>query len=743
LEAAAAYHCLVVLGDPGSGKSTFINYLTLCLATSPKIDGFGDRLPCQVNGLASKIPIPVILRDFAVWLPDDVKKAEAGHLWDFICDRLDSQKLAFAADVLEDALEKGQAIVLLDGLDEVPTREKRSQVRDAVCALAARYDQSRFIVTCRILSYQNRKWQLSADDFPVLELAPFDEHKVDAVIKVWYNDLRRLNVVETAAKADHLAQRLKVAVRRKDLWRLASNPLLLTVMALVHTHKGRLPDARSLLYEETVDILLWRWEQVKNTGGEALPRLQELLLEAGRADVDLKIKLWRVAFEAHGKSNPEDSDALADIQEWELTKALADLHPAKSKDWADLVIKTIKLRAGLLLEREPEVYAFPHRTFQEYLAGAHLSSQSAFAQKASALVEKGAFWREVVLLAVGRLVYLSGDSDKPLALVGELCPSTITDKESAWRKVWMAGEVLVEIGLNRVRDSNLGNDLADRVTNKLVELIQKGRLEVKERVVAGNVLGRLGDPRFNPLKQFLPDDADSGFAEIPAGPFLMGSDENKDRDASKNEFPQHSVELSTYAIARYPVTVAQFRSFLEAIGERPDDLWQKYNKTDNHPVVMVTWHDAFKYCKWLTEILNKQGWKVRLPTEAQWEKAARGTDGRIYPWGDQADPEKANYRDAGIGATSPVGCFPSGASPYGMSDMSGNVWEWCWNWYADYPSEDAIDPAGPPHGSDRVVRGGSWLYVARGCRAADRSRDASDERYWRYGFRLVLLRGQK
>ncbi|MDM8550093.1 NACHT domain-containing protein [Desulfobacterales bacterium HSG2] len=566
LEAAVNNRRLVILGDPGSGKTTFVSHLTLCLASHA-----GEGQACQLSHWpedeADITPIPVVLRDFALWLPENERKAEPGHLWKFIVSRLDSLELARAADVLKDALEKGKAVLLLDGLDEIPTQEKRRFVRDAVTAFAERYENSRCIVTCRVLSYQNREWQLNQDDFPVFELAPFDEKKVEAFISAWYEDLSRLNVVKTE-EAEGLARRLLTAVRRPDLWRLAGNPLLLTVMALVNTHKGRLPEARALLYEETVDILLWRWEQIKTTGEERLPRLRKLLLDAGRADVDLKKLLWRLAFEAHGKKEREKSGSLADITEWELSKALAGLHPEKSLDWATRVIETVRLRAGLLLEREPGIYSFPHRTFQEYLAGAHLSSQADFAKKASALAETGSFWREVILLAVGRLVYLAGDSDKPLALVGELCPAEADDNETAWRKAWLAGDVLLEVGMNRAEDSVLGRDLAKRVRKRLADLIQTGRLEAKERVASGDTLAKLGDPRFNPDLWYLPDDEELGFVRIPAGEFLMGSDKERDKDAEDNELP-HTVELSEYQIARYPVTAAQFRAFVQDSGYQP------------------------------------------------------------------------------------------------------------------------------------------------------------------------------
>ncbi len=740
LEAAADNRRLIILGDPGSGKSTFVNHLALCLATYYTDVSLADQLIGWPGDEADIIPIPVILRDFASQIPCS-KKAEVGHLWEFIKERMKSQNLDFAEAALENALNRGKAIVLLDGLDEIPMQEKRTFVRDAVTAFARRYEKSRFIVTCRVLSYQNPEWKLDEKEFPVFELAPFDEKKIDTFIDAWYEDLLRLNVIKTADERNILAKRLRDAVRHPDLSRLAPNPLLLTVMALVHTHKGRLPDNRALLYEETTDILLWRWDHVKTVDEKS--GLQELLHEAERADVDLKKLLWRLAFEVHGKSEGKGGD-LADIKEWDLENALAALHPQKSKDWAGQVIRTIKMRAGLLLEREPGVYSFPHRTFQEYLAGAHLSSQADFAKQASALVETANFWREVVLMAVGRLVYLSGDSDRALVLAIELCPFKTEDDEATWRKVWMAGEILAEIGTNRLYDSNLGTELSNRVTGKLVTLLEKGRLEPKERVSAGNILGCLGDPRFNPDMFYLPDGKELGFVKTPRGKFIMGSDMDKDQDAIDSEFPQFEVKLSEYWIAKYPVTVAQFTAFARDSGFSLDEKWHAYNKVDNHPVVTVSWDDAVKYCEWLTEKLKQKGyadWKIQLPAEAQWERAARGDDRRIYPWCGKFDAEKLNCYETLIGKTSPVGCFPGGNSFYGLSDMSGNVSEWCSDWYGEYHSEPVNDPAGPESGATKVLRGGSWLHFARQCRSANRDDDAPESRYESVGFRVS--RGKK
>jgi formylglycine-generating enzyme required for sulfatase activity len=771
LEAAINNHRLVLLGDPGSGKSTFVNHVTLCLAVhnlEPEA-GWLDRLPGWPTQEDAVIPIVVILRDFARWLPERVTHAEPRHLWDFILSRLEAQNLAFAVKPLCQSLEAGQAVLLLDGLDEIPTQARRSFVRDAVMAFAGRYPHIRLVITCRTLSYQDPAWQFAG--VSAFELAPFDEKKIDHFIGAWHDELARLGVM-TTEEARGLAGQLRQAVRRPDLWRLAPNPLLLTVMALVHTHKGRLPDARALLYEDTVDILLWRWEEIKAGSGTTVPHLRRLLLEAGRTDVDLKRVLWELAFQAHRQA--ESQEALADIGELRLQKALAELHPQGSLDWAHQVIQAMKLRAGLLLERAPEVFAFPHRTFQEYLAGAHLSAQADFARQSARLVAEGAFWREVVLLAVGRLVYLSGDTDKPLALVGELCPHRAGEDEIAWRQAWLAGEALVEMGLNRVRDSALGRDQAERVRHRLVDLIQQGRLSSGERAAAGRTLARLDDPRFRASAWHLPDEPLLGFVKIPAGSFSMGTGEEEIPALTEQfgesewykyevEAPRHEIELGTYYLARYPVTVAQFGVFVEAGGyqspcywreaqaadvwrdgrvkgfsdnvprDRPYDFGEPFN-LPNHPVGGVTWYEALAYCRWLTErlrgwedmpeplarLLREEGWQVRLPTEAEWEKAARGSDGRTFPWGDEADPDRANYGDTGIGSPSAMGCFPGGGSPYGVLDMAGNVWEWCHSLYEPYPYDPQDGREDLKAEGMRVLRGGSFHYDQWFVRCASR-----------------------
>jgi formylglycine-generating enzyme required for sulfatase activity len=284
------------------------------------------------------------------------------------------------------------------------------------------------------------------------------------------------------------------------------------------------------------------------------------------------------------------------------------------------------------------------------------------------------------------------------------------------------------------------------------------------RAAAGDALGRLGDPRFRADAWYLPDEPMLGFVEVPEGTFLMGSEKEQDPEAYDDELPQHPVKLSIYYIAHYPVTVAQFRAFVEDSEYQPRDT-DSLRGLDNHPVVYVTWHDAQAYCAWLTEqlraweatpeplgsLLGEGGWQVRLPTEAEWEKAARGTDGRVFPWGGEPDPNRANYSNTGIASTSAVGCFPGGASPYGVLDLSGNVWEWTQSlWGKGSAEPDFKYPYDPKDGREdlqagdnirRVLRGGAFYLNERCVRCARRSR--SDPNFWGrdVGIRVVVAPG--
>lgn len=231
---------------------------------------------------------------------------------------------------------------------------------------------------------------------------------------------------------------------------------------------------------------------------------------------------------------------------------------------------------------------------------------------------------------------------------------------------------------------------------------------------------------------------------IPAGEFLMGSDKTKDPDAYDDELPQHRVNLGEYWLGKTQVTVEQFALFVKTTGYAADANTARAGK-EKHPVSYVSWNDAAAFCKWLAGVSKL---KVRLPSEAEWEKGARGTHGRIYPWGNQAiSSSRANYASifrlfkamVSDADTTPVGTYsPAGDSPYELQDMSGNVWEWTSSLYQRYPYNESDGRESERSSDDRVVRGGRFNYYERSVRCAYRRGGQPDFRLNFLGFRCLL-----
>ncbi|HEY7834579.1 MAG TPA: SUMF1/EgtB/PvdO family nonheme iron enzyme [Ktedonobacterales bacterium] len=234
---------------------------------------------------------------------------------------------------------------------------------------------------------------------------------------------------------------------------------------------------------------------------------------------------------------------------------------------------------------------------------------------------------------------------------------------------------------------------------------------------------------------------------VPAGPFLMGSDPKQDRDTQDREKPRHEVQVAAFQIARFPVTVAEYACFVRDGHAAPDKgtyqpiTWQEQLNRLDHPVVCVSWRDAVAYVAWLAQ-LTGQPW--RLPTEAEWEKAARYDPAtrasRVYPWGDAFDQSRANTSGSGRNGTTPVDSYPGGASPCGAQDMAGNVWEWTSSLYQQYPynasdGRERVDSTG-----SRVLRGGSWNRDPAVSRAACRGDGVPTYAHGYLGARLVVAR---
>ena len=324
------------------------------------------------------------------------------------------------------------------------------------------------------------------------------------------------------------------------------------------------------------------------------------------------------------------------------------------------------------------------------------------------------------------------------------CPKCGSVNPDIARFCWNDGEKLATTGVNpfRFRDGSTAMTIAELTSqieynrpDSLTHLYQgdfsawlssigRGDLAMIARQIVATELARnIGLEKFlaglsednHPVsseqqQEFINPTDGAVMILIPEGEFLMGS---ANSEGYRNESPQRKVYLDSYYIDKFEVTNVQYREFMKETGRKSPRDWSDYDtRWLNHPVVGVSWHDAVAYAEWAGK---------RLPTEAEWEKSARGTDGRKYPWGnispDAGGRYRANYKVGKYGAangysnTSPVGSFPSGASPYGVMDMAGNVWEWCADWYDSgyYRKAPTKNPPGPTSGKHRVLRGGAWL----------------------------------
>ena len=781
LEVLAAHRHLVLLGQPGSGKSTFVNHLAYVCAG--QFLGEEDAGHTWLHAVFPEplFPLRVVVRRWSATL-----KTESTP----------GLPLAYAAlraatgldqETLERRLAQPDTLVLFDGLDEAPARDpddpqalnRRRLVVESVQAFCTAHPDCRVLVTSRVKPYEQGEERL--DGAPVARLVELDDARIRRFVRRWYAELARIDP-DRAEQARQAEKRLLAALeQRRELREMAGTPLLLTMLAAVNIWAG-LPESRAELYDRCVEQLLWEWEKKEDVdlgSGTYRPVLGLLDLLRGegvelrRADVERV--LWELTYQAHKESGSETADLPASL----LREKLAAIHPRSHEGWAwaDRVVTLMAERGGLLVESEPGVFTFPHRSFQEYLAARWLLEQEDCPQRAAKLAEND-LWREVVLLACG---YASNHSayNQTQAILFELVAGLEVNTPEMRRRLLVAGQAWLEFGPHRAVGAT-GKTLQEQIPERLTQLMQNPEAPVEERLEAGELLARLGDPRKGvgvvpppslpqpgggvPPTDFAQAEGrgqgsavpDIDWVVIPAGPFTMGSDKRRDPLAWDDETPQFTCTLiqEPYRISRYPVTVAQYRCFVEAGGYRERRFWTKAGwawreaegitgpeefgesfQRDNHPVVGVSWYEAVAYCRWLSEVL---GYQVRLPTEAEWEKAARGEDGRIWPWGDEEPTAEHCNFDRKVGHTTPVGSYPRGASPYGVLDMAGNVWEWCsTKWRDDYKGYQKRVDDDLEGKALRVLRGGSWLYNLPRVRCAYRYGPGPNVRVNILGFRVV------
>ncbi len=416
---------------------------------------------------------------------------------------------------------------------------------------------------------------------------------------------------------------------------------------------------------------------------------------------------------------------------------------------AEIFIEDVRQHSGLLLDRGGRQFGFIHLTFMEYLAGVAIAKKIQGGDISEVVNKLGSHldepdWHEVILLAIAHLAINLEFDDVTSQLLKLLLE----------QKPGEAGQAALIVGLALTDIGSLGVDQIcwNSGQQALLTAIRNENVAVSRRLACADVLAEIGDPRIE-IKTV---DA-MQFCRVPAGEFFMGSDAEDENafDAELQGAGEYNVNYD-YFVARYPLTVAQFHQYLKETNNQISDP-RCLQGASNTPVVWVDWNETIGFCHWLNKRWSEmgllpEGYRVCLPSEPEWEKAARGglqvvtqaeivtlhnlDDGktslvsnpfprRTYPWGDTFLADRLNSIETHRYKVSGVGVYPKGVSPYGCEELSGNVWEWTRSIKGDYPypdkGEKLIERESLDSADRRVLRGGAFDDDSRRVRAAVRA----------------------
>lgn len=748
-EAIAGALRVVLLGEPGSGKSTALRYLAFTLARAgldPTLD-----LPTHLAGwshgrmLPIFVPLLPLARRFA---NDSSRQGDAEDLWGYLAEHLQPQGAnAGLAAAVHEQVEAGRVILLLDGLDEVAGMKSRQKVVRAVNSFAARYPDCRIVVACRVRAYEgerNTEWNLPG--WPIATLADWTIGQMQTFVRAWYECVAEQRDRSKSWRDERIVSLTRAITLREDLQRFGQQPLMLTVMALVHLNDGRLPEERASLYSRCIDLLLGQWE----IAGKDASEFGTLMDYIGLPDNDaqsFRPLLGRAAYEAHraaksGEVGRLSRPVLRTMVDDELKRRG---HPNASLGADNFLVYT-DLRAGLIRASDAaDEYVFPHQTFQEYLAGIELVSGIDPVVRILSLRNDDR-WRRPITLGIEQLALSS--LDVPFRLLSRLIEEPNRAAPQRAFDLLLAQEIGANLGWNWLEQRDLlFARLKQHLAQALAETLDETTVSTAELVQAGAALAILGDPRSGvcdlPPAMVPIQGGSVSIGLTPTEIFQLPEDE---RSLFSNAENNKLIYISGFDLARYPVTNAQYKLFMDSGGynpvapwwdeegcawllnnnETPDglrygqyrsnrdrpELWDSdiFGITrPNYPVVGISWYEATSFCRWLTEYLS-DGYSYFLPSEAEWEYAGRGMNRRTYPWGDsEPDGTRANYNRM-YGFTSAVGCFPAGATPEGLLDLAGNIWECTQivqSIYPDVPANEHQNTDELIHKSF-IIRGGSW-----------------------------------
>ena len=746
---------VVVLGQAGGGKTTALRKMAHEVLEGRAAD---------LGLVRGTLPILVRARTIAAHL--------GATLETVIQAELDEQTGGELSGVGAALASRRGVLLLVDGLDEVATAKLRARVcrwvekrlpvlhaRGGRCAVSSRYD-----------GYDGEARLSGA--FSRFDLQPLDRAGIVDLVNRWFQaacqkDLGPDRSQTAEQRAVALARKITDRVDLLDL-RLAamvSTPLLLTLLCLVVLSGFDIPDKRVEFFRRCLDILLKQWPKCR--GGERDEQLEPPPLDVPGAQLLLRTAAWELQ-----RRGRKDDLTLAELSAfWREpldrlrrgNRTTADA--ARLLDW-------LTRDAAVLAEYGEDRYGFSHLQLQEFLVAQHLTQAGGELLGELAGRFDDPKWEETILLAVGlpeagafvplmRRVLATGalltrreligqciaetDDPDPLPFVERLSdPSETADRRDAIVTLLGArgGEAVAEIARTWLEQGDPTLRATARRVLGLRSEDSRGteRAAIEPAAATAPALVARGGGRLEPGKPHVCDVSGIRYLWVPRGVFWMGA-----RDISNVEKPHHRVRVSPFWLAETPVTNAQYERFLRASPTaRKPEFWgdRRFSQSDQ-PVVGVSWHDLRSYCAWLAETSSLP---AILPSEAQWEWAARGDEVRRYPWGNDPKPNVRLACFGNLGAEPKrVGQYPKGAGPFGHLDLAGNVWEWCLDVWDDKAYESEAHRNGPLDPivvkgdvGRRALRGGSFWDDAGSLRSSFRHRELAGSRASHIGFRVAL-----
>ena len=715
--------CLIIMGDPGAGKTTFLRFIARKKVAERKT-----------------IPVYIRLADVYEYSLKENTPLEPKILLQFFSHVAKEARQNFSISELENFAEHGNCMFLLDSLDELPSDDSREKMVFVVEKATRLWSECKFILTSRPLPIRAKSIPIG---FEKVAIDYWSRDDIKAFLKAWTSLL--YPDASDEKKRRYWGTLLSTIMERSDLRNLARNAVMVTAMAVVNYNEKRLPEGRADLLESLIYWLI----RAKNRSGEfayATPKFIEgvyrelalsmLEIEGGRKRRVGRLWAAKIISRFFGGDN-------------EL--ALEFLHREETE-------------TGVLVRRGEGDLEFWHLSFQEYLAAKEIAGktddyETGWWSKIRNRLDT-AEWKEVLVFVPACLNRLGGERvDLFFNRLGESCKDS--DLATKARRVALGGSILRDLRLTEYQllQSPAWKKVLIDVGPIFSEHGESIPLEIRYQAAVAYGLG--GDSR---LREF-----DETWIKLPKGDFYMGAQSvdpkqnNFDSDAAPWEAPVINVTIQAFEIRKYPITVQEFEEFIRDDGYSQESCWQEMGSLDwlktnaikapldwddqlmypNCPVSGISWFEANAYCVWLTE-RDLRNINYKLPTESQWEYAARhGVFPPLkFPWGNEVVPGdnvQANFAWSGLRRKTPVGMFPKCITTDGIIDMFGNVEEWCVDSWTPDHSDRPLD--GMPIKDDdarcHVVRGGSTIRFPRLCRITYRSRIYKDKRYLTVGFRPI------